>query len=233
VERLRPVSAATSWAESGWSAWCRTRQIKSVVGSEWPLGRPGDGGADVVRGTEDPVDLLLAGDSPAADPVDGAAQGGVGVQARPQGREGEGFDEVVQGAQAHRGLDGGHVSGCRDHDDVGAVALFPHTVDELEACLVGQVVVEQHQVDGAALDGGQGLGGTVRACGDPETGNSPHVLGIDLGDAEVVVHDQDLDHRASFRQGQPGVDPGFRLRCCNARKTSTTGRCKQKNGMCS
>src|SRR5204863_6123355 len=117
-------------------------------------------------------------------------------------------------------------------DDVGAVTAFPHPVHQFETRLVRQVVVEEHQVDGRPRDRRQSLGGAVCAGGDPEAGNLSHVLGVDLGDTEVVVHDQDVNHRASFCQGQAGVKPMFRLRCCSASKTSTTGHRKQKNGMC-
>lgn len=103
----------------------------------------------------------------------------------------------MQGAQAHRGPYGLHVAGRGDHDDVCAHAQFPHLMHEFEACPVGQIVVEQDQVDGLPARRVQGLGGAVRTGGHPEAGNLPHEFGVDFGDTEVVVHDQDVNHRAS------------------------------------
>ena len=80
------------------------------------------------------------------------------------------------------------------------VALLTHPADQAEPGLVGQVVVEQDEVDAVAFQRGQRLGSAVRARRDPEPGNLADVRRVDLGDAEVVVHDQDVDHRSlSFK----------------------------------
>ena len=105
---------------------------------------------------EDPVYLLLVlRRRPRArgvrGPVHRAPQRRVRVELGTQPREGERLHQIVQGAVAHRGLDGRHIARRRHHDHVGVVAPLAHPAHQAEPGLVGQEVVEQDQIDPVAL----------------------------------------------------------------------------------
>jgi hypothetical protein len=65
----------------------------------------------------------------------------------PEGREGERLHQVVQDPVGHRGPDHVEIPRTGDDHDVGVVSSRPHRARHLGAEHVGQVDVEQHQVD--------------------------------------------------------------------------------------
>ncbi len=79
------------------------------------------------------------------------------------------------------------------------MAAPPHLLDDRQPRLVGQIVVQEHQVQpGQRLQLEQRLGSAVGLAGDMEARHLLDVGGIDPRDSGVVVHDQDLDHHDSF-----------------------------------
>ena len=82
-----------------------------------------------------PIRMLLARHTATAHPVDGTAQGGVGVEAGAQGGEGERLDQIVQRTEAHRRSYGGHIAGRGDHEKMAKLVrrAIPDHADSLKA----------------------------------------------------------------------------------------------------
>ncbi len=201
------------------------RTSSAVVGSAF--GQPGLRGCR--QGAEDAVDLGLFG---LAAAVEGAAQFGVRLQLGAQAREGERLDQVLQGTVAHRRLHGRHVPSGRHHDHVCLVATPAHLLDDRQARLVGQIVVQEDQIHlGQRLQPVERLGRAVRLGRDMEARHLLHVGRVDLCDPGVVVHDQDLDHRdSSSATGSPGaVRAGARSGSVSASGRTTTNSAPPPN----
>ena len=87
------------------------------------------------------------------------AVGAVALEPLAQGREDEGLEEVLHDPERHRRPHDLEVAGRGDGDDVGPVAGRPHGPDDVETVPVGQVHVEQDDVDRHRLQRAQRVGG--------------------------------------------------------------------------
>jgi hypothetical protein len=78
-----------------------------------------------------------------------------------------------------------------------------------QALGVGQMEVEQHEIDGPAGDDLERLGGAERDAGHRETGHALDVGGVHLGDQRVALDDDRPDHRVPAVAGRlfgPSLD---------------------------
>ena len=88
------------------------------------------------------------------------------------------------------------VRGDRDHVDV-MTTRGVQRAEHLEPRAVGEINVEQHEIRPALLGETKRLERGVCLRHDGEALESLDVCAMDLGDAEVVLDDQNADHRGT------------------------------------
>ena len=122
---------------------------------------PADGLGQRVRphrraqGVEKAVHVVLGDRPPRREPV---AVGEVALQLGAHGPGCERLHQVLRGAERDGGADDREVARLRHHDHVGGVARRAHPAQHLQAVGVGQVDVQQHEVEAAPGQHAQGVG---------------------------------------------------------------------------
>ncbi|GIH63595.1 hypothetical protein Msi02_44120 [Microbispora siamensis] len=150
-----------------------------------------DRGVDPVALVQHPdraVDLGLAQRRGAAQPPVEPL-----VRAEPLGEVtlGEGLHQVVDHPTAQRFADDPRLGGGGEHDHMPAEVR-----DDRGAWRVRKVLVEQHEVGSQPPGERDGLGGGVGDARHLEPRHPPDIARVEVGDAEVVVDDENPDHGA-------------------------------------
>jgi hypothetical protein len=162
---------------------------QGVLAHPLGLGRAAGG----AQGGQDPVDVVLGGDLGVVAAGDLAPVVGVLEQLVAEGREGERLEEVGHHPLADRGPDHLEVPGRGDRDHVGAPALGPHGPADLQPGHVGQVDVEQDEVDRPGGQEPQRLPTRMCDADHLEAGHPPGQLLVGGGEHRVVLDHQDPD----------------------------------------
>ena len=191
MTREVPRWSATSWADAGPS---RSRAATaSRVGAATPLGSAGGrGGAQ--RG-ERPVDLLLAAGLLPAEQLLAVAR--VLLEPLAQRGERERLQQVLDDPLRHRGPHHREVARRGHRQHVGGVARGAHRAHDVEPVPVGQVHVEQHEVDRVGLaQGADGVCGGAGGADHDETGHPADVRGVGVGRDRLVLDHEHPDRRS-------------------------------------
>lgn len=181
-----PTAAPASVAVSPAADARRVRVTAASVGALSPLGRPPALGC--AQRAERAVHLVLA-----AGLTGGGAELGVPVETVPEGGEGEGLQDVLDDAEGDALADDREVAGGGDGDDVGGVPGGTQGPYEMKAVSVGQIEVQQQQIDRGPLQQPHGFGPRVRDPGNVETGDATDTEGVCVGGDGVVLDDENSD----------------------------------------
>src|SRR5690348_3601608 len=106
----------------------------------------------------------------------------------------ERFHQVVHCAELDGGADAVAVTGGGDHDDVGGRGQSSDSPEQIQAVLVRQIQVEQHEIRLQFSYRRFRFCRRVRLPHDAEVGYALDVRSIDVCDPEVVVDDECADH---------------------------------------
>src|SRR5215207_2328743 len=161
------------------------------------LGRAAGG----AQGGQDPVDVLLDGDLGRFSGGDLAAVVGVLDQLVAQGRERERLEQVLHDPLGDGGPDHVQVAGRGDGDHVGGPALSPHSSADVQPGHVGQVDVEQDEVDLADGQEPQRLATRVSDADHLKAGHPPDQFLVGGGEHRVV-----LDHEHPDGHDRPSSE---------------------------
>ncbi|CAM5282266.1 hypothetical protein SALBM311S_09331 [Streptomyces alboniger] len=118
---------------------------------------------------------------------------GVAHEAVPQGREGEGLQDVLDDAEGDTLTYDGEVPRRRHRYHVRVVAGGPQGAGQLEAVHVRQVEVQEKQVDRCAVECAPGLRAGVGLADRGETGDTVDVHDVGVGGDGVVLDHKDAD----------------------------------------
>ena len=120
---------------------------------------------------------------------------GIGAQLLGQGLGGERLQQVAQGAAPERRAQRRGVRRrAQDH------GVHVQLVQQVQARGVGQVHIQQHQVRPQAVDGLQRQRRRTRRRQGQEPRHRIHIGRVELGDVEIVVHNQ---HPEILRHHRP------------------------------
>ena len=148
------------------------------------------------------VDLGLGDLAVVRIPAEAVAEGRICLEFGFEYGEGEGLDDVLGDPIGQSLLHDLHVAGRGDGDDVDVDALTADGTADLESVPVGQVHIEEDEVDAGGVeavdlprDSSHRLGGVLRHSRDVIAVDAVDVLRVSTGGDHLVLDDEHTDAR--------------------------------------